>query len=222
MVDEDDEPVLWDGEARFGPSIAFGTATDLNVRRGHTTDLPVMLGIVGRRSRTLLRRDQLGEFLRAHPTSCFVCYDAPGLFWGAARFFEQSHDELSAGALWKVARERRLYCLRQFSILFYMATEIDHNRVPSDHEEWPVSIGTWASALTEAEPDRPVTCWRDDGDPCPVRIAEAIYRTYRRLRLRAISLLRSLGRETWSRWKTYGPLSLGLQVQGRNRCGPLR
>ena len=32
-----------DGEAWFGPSIAIGIATHLNVRRGHTTDLPVML-----------------------------------------------------------------------------------------------------------------------------------------------------------------------------------
>lgn len=203
----------WDGQVLGARYLALATSHAQNEALPAPT--PTLLRACTGKRRFLVRVDQLERVLTTNPSLVLVGFDGGSLFSAVENQLRVSEQWAAWKAWWDVTRSCRLHDVKHLFLLFLRARS-GADYLAFSYEEVAASFKRSESAQTGSEllgaTDEPTGLGRADST-IAIEDVEMVLRMYRRLRLRALQLLRQLGVKHCHVEK-FGPLGIGVQVQG--------
>lgn len=205
----------WQGRPQDGTTLLFELYTAPVDVQGPGLPVVILAAAGNGDEDVLLQPGQIGDFLQAHQNRCFVVDDAGRTHWALVEHFRQDRDSRASDALWAMSRHCRLYDIGLLEQLVSLAAD-------GFCQAWgDLSVVSQRRRGVEVEArndfERRLLQESRCGQLSPG------FRTAIGDRIRTIAQIYQTLSETANRLATslptpceqdYGPLGVGLQVQG--------
>jgi hypothetical protein len=194
----------WDGRHLLGKYLALAFP-NIDAEPTSIAATTPTLGVATRREEYLVPPGQFGRFLEVHSKAVLISFYAAALFRTLEVHLRRAGENRALNSLWATACDCRLHDVRMlYQLERHLFTGIAAS--PKSPRDLISGFCKQDSAILLGRIDRP------DSDSAAF-IAKAGLHVYRRLRRHALRVARVRGyrRKTI---ETFGPLGLGLQVQG--------